>query len=302
MITGFGVLIITPDALLIRLVEVDDWTLLFWRGLLSGMTMLVGLMIVYRLDVGRQIRAIGKAGLLYLPTFALGTIFFIIAINHTTVANALFINGTAPVFAALLSRLFLGERISARRWLTIAGALFGIGIIAFGGGLQSRGSLHGDLAAVMSAILLAATFVIARQARSRSLVPATALASLLTALVVLPLAAPASIAPSDGLYLGLMGLGIVPLGLVFLTLGPRYLPAPEVSLLMLLEAVLGPLWVWMMLSETPGSTSLLGGIVVIGVLAASNIHERRLRVGLASPQARIAALYQCHERSSRDTD
>lgn len=267
LITTAGVLAITPDSLLVRLIEADDWTLLFWRGLLQGIGILLGCAVIYRARFFGTVVAIGRAGLWFAVIFAVGTVFFILSLGLTKVANTLFIVSSAPLFAALISWLFLGERPPVRTWIAIACALFGIAVIASGSIEQGERSLLGDLAAVAAALSMAGSFSIARHARARTLVPAMGLAGLVTAVLAIPLAAPLSIAAADVLWLATMGLVVLPLGFGLMTVGPRYLPASEVSLLLLLEAVLGPFWVWLALGEHPGATGLVGGAIVLGTLA-----------------------------------
>ena len=108
------------------------------------------------------------------------------------------------------------------------------------------------------------------------MVPAMALSSLLTALVTLPLASsPFVMGEADMLWLGLMGVFVIPLGFGFLTVGPRYIPAPEVSLMLLLESVLGPFLVWLVLAEDPGPTGLIGGTIVISTLVVTNLRRTK---------------------------
>ena len=107
---------------------------------------------------------------------------------------------------------------------------------------------------------------IVRHARAVNMIPAMAMSGVVGALVVWPLAAPAAVTGTDLVLLAVMGLIVLPVSFGAVTLGPRYIPAPEVSLLFLLETVLGPLWVWLVLSEDPGPRALLGGAVVVGTL------------------------------------
>ena len=118
---------------------------------------------------------------------------------------------------------------------------------------------------------MAVTLSLARKARSHSMVPAMALAGVLYALAILPCASPLDVSAADVCWLALMGLVFVPLGFSMLTIAPRYLPTPEVSLLLLLEAVLGPLLVWWVVGESPGSHGLIGGGIVVATLLVLNV-------------------------------
>ncbi len=277
MITVSGVLIITPDSLLVRLITVDEWTILFWRGLLSAIAILLALALIQRRRFLPGLLAIGRMGLGLAVMFSIGTVFFIISLETTTVANTLFIVSTAPVFAAIMARLFLHEAVSRRTWLTIACTLVGIFIIASGSVGSGPGSLFGDLAALVTAVSVAATFTVARHSRHVSMVPAMGLSGLVTALIALTVSPPMALSQANAAYLGAMGLLVIPLSFSLMTIGPRYLPAPEVSLILLLEAVLAPVLIWVVLHEYPGNASLIGGAVVLGTLFLANVASFRER-------------------------
>lgn len=268
LFSAAGVLVITPDGLLTRLVETDSWTLTFWRGLLSSIGICLILLFMYRGEAWRMGRAIGVGGLFVALTMSLGSISFVYSITHTTVANTLFIVSTSPVFAALIGWLFLKETLALRMWLVIAVVLGGITIIALGNGIDS-GLMLGNLAALVTAVLMASSFSIVRNFKERNMVPATALAGLISALLVIPLARPTSLTPAETPVIIIMGLVMLPLAFTLMYVGPRYLPAAEVSLMGLLEAVLGPLWVWLAVGEDPGSYTLIGGAIVLAALAVN---------------------------------
>lgn len=271
LITVIGVLIITPDSLLIRLVETDSWTIIFWRSTLSGLAIVLGLLLYYRQNFLQKILGVGWAGLAMAIIWAFGTICFVYSIQTTLVANTLFIISTSPIVAALIAWLVLREAVSRRTWLTIGFSLAGISIIAWGslrGGGQ--GSLIGDLAALGTAIAVAITFSIARHNRGISMIPAIGISALIAGAVAFPFAAPLVEVADKALPIILLGLVVAPIGTSLMVIGPRYLPAADVSLLLLLEAILGPLWVWWMLSEYPGIYTVVGGAFVLLTLAISN--------------------------------
>lgn len=279
LITAAGVVIISPDTLLIRLIDADAWTQLFWRGILAASAVLLGYAVVTRRGFPKHMQAMGLPGVVIALVFSLGTACFMYSAANTLIANTLFITATSPVFAAILSWLVLGERVSLRTLLTIVASLCGIAIIAAGsvGEGPSQASLAGDLSALGAAIALAVTFTIARARKTASMVPAMGIAGYLSALMALFMAPDLVIPEGDWLWMGLMGALVVPLGFALMTTGPRYLPAPDVSLLLLLEAILGPLIVWAVLAEYPGAYTLIGGGVVLGALFISNVTRRGAR-------------------------
>ncbi len=276
-VVTLGVLILTPDALLIRLIGIDHWTLLAWRGYLQGLGMFLLVLAFYRRGTLASFKVIGVRGLAAALAFSIGTILFIVALTYTSAANVLIIVASSPFFAALASRVFLGEHIAAATWGAILVALGGIGLLAFEG--LGRSAFLGDLAALGVAVTLGANFTILRHARAVNMIPAMALSGLLVGLIASPLAQPVELGQSQLLYLLIMGLFVVPVSFALITLGPRYLPAPEVSLLLLLETVLGPLWVWLVIGEAPGPLALAGGAVVVATLAAHSALALRQQVG-----------------------
>ena len=270
LITGLGVFVITPDGLLTRLIAADVWTLTFWRGLLSAIGMGLLLFFIYRKQMGARIREIGWPGLVVALMFGLGSVAFVYAITHTTVANTLLLVNTSPMFAALIAWGILHETVLVRTWIVIVIVLIGVVVIAFAGG-GDGGSLWGNLAALWAALSNAISLSVTRRYKDRSMVPAIALGSFVSALVALPLAQPGSVNNSDVMVLLGMGLIMLPLSFALMFIGPRYIPAPEVSLMMLLESLLGPLWVWLALSEAPGVYTLIGGTIIVTALAANAV-------------------------------
>jgi drug/metabolite transporter (DMT)-like permease len=270
LITATGVLIISPDGLLTRLIQTDHWTMIFWRALLVsfGMWLMVSLFNPNR--VWQRYRTVPGPGLLIMGAYSLGTISFVFAITHTSVANTLIILSSTPLFAALISRVLLREKISLRTLFAITLVAVGITVIAIGSSSASD-ALLGDLAAVLGSFFLACGFTFVRRFPQISTLAAISCSGFLTALLVLPLASPLAISQSDFGYLLLMGLYVVPVGSALMYIGPRYIPAAEVGLLLLLESILGPVWVWLVFAEHPGTYTLLGGAIVLSTLVLNTV-------------------------------
>jgi drug/metabolite transporter (DMT)-like permease len=263
-ITTLGVLVLTPDSLLVRLIGLDTWSMVFWRGSLTMLGLSIGLTIYYRRQTLARVLAIGRAGLVVAALFALSSVLFILALNNTSVANTLIIVAAAPLLAAILTWLFLADPVPMRTWMAILAA--GAGILVLVSDSPRGGTLAGDLAALGTAACLAVSLSLIRRGRARNMVPAMALSGGLSALAMLPLASPLAVAPGQIWLLLLLGLVVLPLAFGLTTLGPRYLPAPEVALILLLETVLGPFWVWLVLNEAPSPYALAGGAIVITAL------------------------------------
>ncbi|HEY4896433.1 MAG TPA: DMT family transporter [Solirubrobacteraceae bacterium] len=205
-------------------------------------------------------RSMGRAGLGVAVCTALASGSFIVALNHATVANVLFMQAAAPVAAALLAWVALGESITRRAALAMAIALVGVGLMVGGPG---SGGVFGVAASVVMTLSFATSIVITRHKREVSMAPAICLSQVIVVLATAPLAHPSTVTGRDLGLLVLLGVGQMGLGLAFLAVGARLIPAAEVALITLLEVVLGPLWVWIAISETPALTTIAGGVVVL---------------------------------------
>ncbi len=265
-ITAIGVAILSPDGLITSLVAADIRTALFWRGLLLGVAMTLFVLVRYRGDLAQIIgRLRHPTHLAVAVLFAASSIGWVTAITLTSVANTLFIVACAPLFAAILARIFLGERVPRRTIVTIIIAIGAMGVI-FAEGL-GRGDLSGNLAAVATALAWAGMVVVLSHAQIDDPAPAMALSGYMIAGLAIIVAPTVAVVTLDMLWLGLLGFIVLPISFFMIMLGPRHLPAPEVSLIMLLEAVLGPIWAWWFISQTPSPVTLIGGAVILGVLA-----------------------------------
>ena len=134
-------------------------------------------------------------------------------------------------------------------------------------GSLGGGSLIGDLCALVAMFGGAGLFVLFRHASTSTVASAMALGSLLAGVATFPFASPLAISAQDASLLIVLGLLILPLAIVLIMIGPRYLPAPEVSLITLLETLLGPFWVWLVLSELPAGETLVGGALILLTVA-----------------------------------
>ena len=267
LVTAGGVVVLSFEGVIVRSLELDQWTILLLRGPLFAL----GLALIFRLGWGRGglaagLRAAGGLGLLAAALFALDNVMFIVALRSSSVANTLLLLATAPVFAGVLGRVLLAERPPARTWVVTGVVLCGVAVIVSGG--LGGGHLRGNLAALGAALSIAGTLVLIRRGRAAVMLPSMALGALLAAVVAAPLADPGSVDGRDALLLALLGLVILPVAFGAISLGPRHLPAQEVSLLMLLETVLGPLWAWALLGQAPGAATLSGGALIVGALLA----------------------------------
>ncbi len=269
-----GVFVLSPDSLLIRLAGLDDYTLLFYRGLLPVFSISLALWLYYRADFFPALLRIGRAGIINGVLFAMINITFISAVQRTTVANTLLFLSSAPIFAALLSLLVLRESQRPSTWLIIALSLLSIFIIGWGS--YGGAGLSGDLLAVGCAIVTATSAVLVRLYKQADLVPSVILGSLLTAAYALTQSPQLVVSSTQFLYMAIIGFVLVPFAFVMMTIAPRFANSAEVQLVYLLESILGPLWVWLVIHETPSLHTIVGGsllLVSVAWFAHSTLRE-----------------------------
>jgi drug/metabolite transporter (DMT)-like permease len=263
--------------LLQRALSIDTTTQLAGRALFAFVALLGFVALFSRGRTVEAFRTMGRAGLAVAGCMAVASASFIVALNHANVANVLFMQAVAPVLAALLAWIALGESVSRRTALAMGIALLGVTLMVGGAG---SGGVVGVGASFLMTLAFAAAIVITRHRREVSMAPAICLSQLLVFAAFAPLADAASVTGHDLGLLALLGVGQMGLGLAFLTVGARLIPAAEAALITLLEVVLGPLWVWIAYGEEPGAATLVGGAVVVGAVmlqtGAPALPDRRL--------------------------
>ena len=243
-----------------RQLTLDTPTQVFGRAAFAGAALLAWVAIAERGRVAPAFRAVGAAGLAVALCVATASAAFIAALNHTSVARVLFILALAPVLAAVLARVTLGEPITRRTVVAMVVALAGVSVML---GAPGEGSLAGDGLAFLVAFSFALMIVITRWRHDVSMAPATCLSQVILVVAFLPFATPAAIDAADAGWLAALGIGQIGLGFALLTVGARLIPAAQVGLITLLEVVLGPLWVWLALDERPSALTLAGGAIVL---------------------------------------
>jgi drug/metabolite transporter (DMT)-like permease len=246
-----------------RELTVNTATQLAGRALFAFLFLSVVTLVSARGDVIASLRAVGVAGLTVAVCTAVASGAFIVALNHAKVANVLFMQAASPVAAALLAWATLGERVTRRSWIAMAIAVFGVVLMA---GAPGSGGALGISVSLLMTLAFATGLVITRHRSDVSMVPAVCLAQLLVLVVGAPFADARSLTARDLALLVLLGVGQIGLGLLFLVIGARLIPAAEVAVITLLEIVLAPLWVWISISEKPAAATLVGGAVVVGAV------------------------------------
>ena len=246
-----------------RQLTLDIPTQVAGRALFAGLALLAYLAVVERGRVVEACRSVGLAGLAVAGCIAVASGGFIAALNYTSVARVLFIHAISPVLAAVLARVALGESVSRRTTIAMVVAIAGLAIML---GAPGGGSVKGDGLALLTAFAFAVALVITRHRRDVSMVPATCLSQALLLVAFAPFAHAGDVGRDDVVALGLLGGGQIGLGLVLLTIGARLIPTAQVALITLLEVVLGPIWVWLVVSERPGAATLVGGAIVVAAI------------------------------------
>jgi drug/metabolite transporter (DMT)-like permease len=245
--------------LLQRELSVDVPTQLAGRALFAALGVGAYVAIAEHGRVAQAFRSIGRGGIAIVALLAISSASFLTALNHASVANVLFMQAVAPIIAAAFGTM-LGEAVSRRTWIAMIVALAGVALMV--GGPGGTGAL-GQALSLLMAVSFAATLVITRHRRDVSMAPATCLSQLLVLVLAAPFAHPGEAGGKDIALLATLGICQIGLGFVLLTIGGRLIPAGEVALITLLEIVLGPLWVWLVLSEQPATATLAGGAIVL---------------------------------------
>jgi drug/metabolite transporter (DMT)-like permease len=259
-----------------RLIHLDAWTMLFWRGLFAGLMILCVIIVQERRNTLAAMRAIGRPGVAAALCSTAATILYLNAFRRTSVADVAVIFAAAPFLTAGLGWLWLGVR---EAWTTLAASLVAIiGVSIMVSGAVADGHLTGDLLAFGMTLLMAVMMLIIRQQHETPMLPAACLSALLCPLGVWPFASPFDIASIDLFKLFLFGTTQFGLGLVFLVIGGRLVSATENALINTLELPLAVAWVWVCFNEMPTGSSLVGGIIVMAAVAAHVWHSSRSQV------------------------
>ena len=273
LLAFIAVIFITPDSLFIRLSNVDTWGLVFYRGIIPFFTVFLGMLIIYKLNFFKILLSSGYHGLIYVVTFSITNITFVVSIQNTNVANTLVMIATAPMLSAILGAIFLKEPPDKKTWISIIITFIAI-IYIFSDSLK-LGNFYGDILGFITAIGLAVGAVTIRSAKSKNLVPAAVVGKLFVATFALFFIESFVLENKDLIIVPLMCILCVAIPFVLVTIAPRFIPAAEVNLFFLLETIIGPIWVWMIIKEQPSVETLYGGAVIIITIATHSFLKLR---------------------------
>ena len=264
-----AVMFITPDSLFIRLSNVETWGLVFYRGIIPFFVVFFGMLIIYKFSFFKILLNSGYHGLIYIITFSLTNITFVVSIQNTNVANTLVMIATAPMISAILGAIILKEPPDKKTWISIIITFLAIIYIFFDS--LKLGNFYGDILGFVTALGLAVGAVTVRSAKSKNLVPSAIVGKLLVATFAIVFIESFVLVDRDLFIIPLMCIMCVAIPFVLVTIAPRFIPAAEVNLFFLLETIIGPIWVWWIIKEQPSIETLQGGVIIIITIAIHSL-------------------------------
>lgn len=260
----------------------DSWAVIFWRCLFAAVFLFF--FMLFR-DGWRGTlslcRNMGWPGAMVALSFTIATTCFIVAIDHTTVANVVLIQASVPLLAALGSRIFYRERISAFTWAAIATVIAGVAIM-MSKSLDGSVSLLGDALALLIALVFAATTVLTRRYPEVRMTPAACLGGLVAALIASTQAVTLAVTPGQIGILYVFGVFNLGLGMALFVTGARLVPSALAALLGTAETMLSPVWVAIFDGEIPDARAIVGGTLILAALIAyltTEFRRQRRRLG-----------------------
>ena len=247
--------------LFIRLVEdASTMQITSYRAVTFSLVALIYIIFKFKNKTPQAFKSIGSKGILIALIIGLSNIFFVFGMSNTTVANAVFIMSTAPLWAALASYVFLKKIVGTKTIIAIFGSMMGIGIM-FSQDLQSANNI-GNIIILGVPVCFAIQLTLIHSSPEIDFMPATFLSGIFVCLLGIAFISDHSINTYDLFLILFMGAFQVGLGFVLITIGSRYIPPHRAALYILLEPVLAPIWAWLGVGEVPQTIALIGGLIV----------------------------------------
>jgi len=260
-----GALTLSFGGLLVKSFEgATLWQILFWRSLFFCLVIIIFLSITYKKKLFSSIKVSGFPGLIGGIILGLGFFGYVFAMYNTTVANANFIIQTQTLFLAIFGYIFLKEIISKITLISIILAISGITLML--GDDLSSGKMLGNLIAFLMPISFAVLIIIVRKYPKVDMIPLQLIAGIVAMIIGYLMSGRIDISYHDiflGFVAGFFQLGF---GFIFITIGARTTPSAAVGIIMLSEAIFGPLWAWMFINEKPSLIVLIGGSIVLSAV------------------------------------
>ena len=262
LLVFFGALSLSFGGLIVKSFHgANLWQILFWRSIFFILVVSIFLILTYRKKVFTAFVNSGIPGLAGGLILSTGFCGYVFAMYNTTVANTNFIIQTQTIFLAIFGYLFLKEKVSK---LTLVSIILAIsGIILMVGTSLSPGQMSGNIAAFIMPVSFAILILIVRKYPTVDMVPLQLIAGIFAMMIGYLVAGKIMISSHD-IFLGfLAGFFQLGFGFILITIGARRTPSALVGIIMLTEAVLGPMWAWIFINEQPPFMVLIGGSVVI---------------------------------------
>lgn len=268
----YGLLIVTAAVvawstagLFTKILSADTPTILFWRGLFGALGTCLFMAVLPHSGGIAAFRQLGRPGFAYAALTGVAMLFFVSALGNTSVAHVAVITAIVPFVAAYLGWVILKETPSQSAVIASVTALVGVTIMV---GLSLDGNALGDILACLMAVCMGGMILISRRFANIPALAAMCVASAISAAATLPFATLWTVSMQDFGILALFATVNQVLGFGLFALGARLLPPMETALLTTLEAPLAPFWVWLVLAETPGEATVVGGAIVLAAVAA----------------------------------
>ena len=261
-----GALCMSFAALFVKLIQnADGFQILFYRGFPQCMMVMIVACFIRRISLVEFFKSIDKTDLILGFTMCIAFSFYVFALLNTSVASALFILSISPVFAALLSWRIIGEIPTKTTWIAILFAMVGVTVMV--GADLTRGQLIGNLFAMISAFSFALMLVFARKSKKSDVLTGNFLGAGFAILMAIILAYSYGdgliVSTQDMLLSFALGAFTIGIGIAFVAWAAPYLPAPNVGVLVLIESVLAPVWVWLFLDMPMKYQEILGGLIIL---------------------------------------
>lgn len=263
-----------------RMVDVQDpWAQIAYRWFLVAPLMMGMIAARYRGATDRSIREGGIPVLLTGVFLAVSSVAYVLAISYTTIANVLLVVAAAPMFAAILARMVLGEPIRLATLIAFPFVLIGVAVMV--GGAVLGGSVIGNVLALVCALGYAAFSVTIRMRKAADTRVAAIYASLIVSAIGLALMSRETISASDVMWLAAGGIWQLGLGYMLFAYGARWVPAAQLLFLGMIETVMAPVWLWLVFGEVPLDATLIGGAIILAAVIMQALPgARRKPLGL----------------------
>jgi len=250
------------------------WQILFYRSIFFLWVLIAFILLTYGKKTFKKIKEAGVPGLIGGLFLSTNFVAYMYSMMETTVANVVFIISTQTVFLPIVAYIFLKEKISPRGYVAIMLAMIGVTLMI--GDSLGTGSLKGNLAALTIPINFSVLVLIIRKYPKVDMIPAIFYAGILSCLYGLLLLENFAISTKDIWLAFLLGVPQLAFGFIFITIGSRTTPAVMVGLLMLMESIFAPIWVWLFYNEIPPISVLVGGIIILSAVVMKSLDYKKV--------------------------